>query len=42
MGKERWERFVESLARRMEAGPRLLDEVSRDIVPNAAKPDLSD
>lgn len=42
MGKERWERFVESLARRMEAGPRLLDEVSRDIVTNAAKPDLSD
>lgn len=42
MGKERWERFVESLARRMEAGPRLLDEVSRDIFPKAANPGLSD
>ncbi|WP_454885901.1 CopG family transcriptional regulator [Sphingomonas oryzagri] len=41
MGKERWERFVESLARRMEAGPRLLDEVSRDIAPVTAKMDLN-
>jgi predicted transcriptional regulator len=32
MGKERWERFVESLSRRMENGPRLMDEISRDIV----------
>lgn len=31
MGRERWERFVEALSRRMESGPRLLDEVSRDI-----------
>jgi predicted transcriptional regulator len=31
MGKERWERFVEALSRRMEAGPRLLDEISRDV-----------
>lgn len=31
MGKERWERFVEALARRMEAGPRLGDEISRDV-----------
>lgn len=31
MGKERWERFVEALSRRMEAGPRLLDEVSQDV-----------
>jgi hypothetical protein len=42
MGKERWERFVESLARRMEAGPRLLDEISRDIVPTATKSELND
>lgn len=31
MGKERWERFVESLARRMETGPRLGDEIARDV-----------
>lgn len=31
MGKERWERFVEALARRMEAGPRLSKELSRDV-----------
>lgn len=31
MGRERWERFVESLARRMESGPRLGREISRDI-----------
>lgn len=31
MGRERWERFVESLARRMENGPRLGREVSQDI-----------
>jgi hypothetical protein len=30
MGKERWERFVESLAKRMELGPRLKDDVLRD------------
>lgn len=30
MGKERWERFVESLARRMELGPRLGDDIVRD------------
>jgi predicted transcriptional regulator len=30
-GKERWERFVEALSRRMEAGPRLFDEISRDV-----------
>jgi hypothetical protein len=32
MGKERWERFVESLNRRMEMGPRLAREVAADIV----------
>lgn len=42
LGKERWERFVESLARRMEAGPRLLDEVSRDVVPTSTKTELND
>lgn len=31
MGKERWERFVESLSRRMELGPRLGSELSRDV-----------
>lgn len=31
MGKERWERFVESLARRMESGPRLGNEISHEI-----------
>ena len=31
MGKERWERFVESLSRRMEMGPRLAKELSEDL-----------
>ncbi len=31
MGKERWERFVESLSRRMESGPRLGREISQDV-----------
>ncbi|MDQ2763238.1 MAG: CopG family transcriptional regulator [Pseudomonadota bacterium] len=31
MGKDRWERFVESLARKMEQGPRFGREISRDI-----------
>lgn len=31
MGKERWERFVETLNRRMEFGPRLKNEISEDI-----------
>lgn len=31
MGKERWERFVESLNRRMEFGPRLKNELSQDL-----------
>ncbi|MCA1200156.1 CopG family transcriptional regulator [Sphingomonas sp. R647] len=31
MGKERWVRFIETLNRRMEFGPRLRDEVSEDI-----------
>ena len=31
MGKERWERFVETLGRHMEKGPRLLDEIGREI-----------
>lgn len=30
MGKERWERFVESLAKRMESGPHLQDEIAID------------
>ena len=35
MGKERWERFVETLNRRMEFGPRLKNEVSEDVEPKA-------
>lgn len=31
MGKERWERFVETLNRRMEFGPRLKNELSHDV-----------
>ena len=38
MGRERWERFVESLARKMEQGPRLSREVSRDIGPGVRGP----
>lgn len=33
MGKERWERFVETLNRRMEFGPRLRNEISDDVEP---------
>jgi len=33
MGKERWERFVDTLNRRMEFGPRLRNEVSEDVEP---------
>jgi hypothetical protein len=33
MGKERWERFVETLNRRMEFGPRLKNEISEDVTP---------
>jgi hypothetical protein len=31
MGKERWERFVEALSRRIELGPTLRSEVSDDL-----------
>lgn len=30
-GRERWERFVETLNRRMELGPKLGGEISRDV-----------
>ena len=30
-GKKRWEAFVDSLSRRMELGPKLGDELSRDM-----------
>lgn len=30
-GKKRWEAFVDSLSRRMELGPKLGDELSRDL-----------
>lgn len=41
MGKERWERFVEALSRRMESGPRLLDEIARDVEPRSSGPDVA-
>lgn len=31
MGKERWERFIETLNRRMEFGPRLKNEIAEDV-----------
>jgi uncharacterized protein YdaU (DUF1376 family) len=31
MGKERWDRFVESLNRRMDQGPKLKTELARDV-----------
>lgn len=31
MGKERWEKFVETLNRRMEFGPRLKNEIAEDV-----------
>ena len=31
MGKERWERFVTSLGRRMDSGPRLRNEISDEV-----------
>lgn len=33
MGRERWERFIETLNRRMEFGPRLKNEVSEEVNP---------
>jgi len=33
MGKERWERFIDSLTKRMEVGPRLRREVGIDVPP---------
>lgn len=33
-GRKRWEGFVESLSRRMEAGPKLADELSREVNPD--------
>ena len=30
-GKKRWEAFVDSLSRRMELGPKLGDELSREV-----------
>ncbi|WP_264610545.1 CopG family transcriptional regulator [Sphingobium sp. B11D3B] len=38
-GRERWERFVEALSRRMEQGPRLTTEVSPDV-PNSVSGSL--
>lgn len=31
VGKKRWEAFVAALARRMEAGPKLASELSREL-----------
>lgn len=36
MGKERWERFVGTLNRRMEFGPRLRNEISEDFKTTAS------
>lgn len=36
--KERWERFVEALNRRMEFGPRLKNEISEDVDPSSGAP----
>nr|WP_286207803.1 CopG family transcriptional regulator [Hephaestia sp. MAHUQ-44] len=33
VGKERWERFIDSLTKRMEVGPRLRREVGIDVPP---------
>jgi hypothetical protein len=33
MGKECWERFVESLGRRMDTRPRLRVEIATDVDP---------
>ncbi|HEX2814451.1 MAG TPA: CopG family transcriptional regulator [Sphingopyxis sp.] len=37
-GKKRWEAFVDSLSRRMELGPKLGDELSRDVDGNHSSP----
>jgi len=37
MGKERWERFINSLTKRMEVGPRLRREVGFDVQPSASE-----
>ena len=39
MGKERWQRFVEALNRRMEEGPRLARELSQDVQKRPTEPD---
>ncbi len=38
MGRERWEGFVESLSRRMELGPRLTTELTKDVPESATDP----
>ena len=37
-GKKRWEAFVDSLSRRMELGPKLGDELSRDVAGDHSSP----
>lgn len=37
-GKKRWEAFVDSLSRRMELGPKLGEELSRDNPGNHSSP----
>jgi hypothetical protein len=37
-GKKRWEAFVDSLSRRMELGPKLSDELSRDVAAHSSPP----
>lgn len=41
MGKERYEGFVEALTRKMEFGPRLAEELSKDTKARSARMDFS-
>lgn len=38
MGRKRWEAFVDSLSRRMELGPKLAEELSRDVDADHSSP----
>lgn len=37
-GRKRWEAFVDSLSRRMELGPKLAEELSRDVNADHSSP----
>lgn len=36
-GRRRWQDFVDALSRRMDAGPKLRDEISKDVANTADK-----